>query len=135
MNPEPKFTHKYLADGAIELAETEVAKIKKDIQAAFIAGPQKLEAVFTQQYMQMMEYNIALKAEKDNLDLQYKVAYMRTRYGHMKEAAHHAREADMLANKARYELEAKKAEAALRAKEEAETAAFEKEEAVLLEEF
>ena len=83
----------------------------------------------------MMEYNIALKAEKDNLDLQYKVAYMRTRYSHMKEAAHHAREADMLANKARYELEAKKAEAALRAKEEAETAAFEKEEAVLLEEF
>ena len=135
MEPEPKFTHKYLADGAIELAATEVAKIVTDIQAAFIEGPQKLEAVFKQQYTQMMEYNIALKAEKDNLDLQYKVAYMRTRYGHMKEAAHHAREADMLANKARYELEAKKAEAALRAKEEAETAAFEKEEAVLLEEF
>ena len=47
MNPEPKFTHKYLADGAIELAETEVAKIVTDIQAAFIAGPKELEAVFS----------------------------------------------------------------------------------------
>jgi len=128
------YNHPYLqANGAIKIPQVEIDKLYTDIEFVFKKGKTAWSSYMRAHYKSYMKLNMALKKDKDNLDLQYKVKYMRTRYGWMKKAYYTFMKRDKQNNKEKYEAEKKKREAEEAKKADNEKEAFEKEEAILLD--
>lgn len=115
-----------------EEAAAEAAAIAAEVDAAeqavntayttkpVIEGAISLEDQIKEAYMDYSEMKIALSKDKENLDLQYKVGYLYTRYTTMNDALAAAEEAEREANPAMVKAAE---DAAARAAREAEKAA------------
>lgn len=68
----------------IKLDTAEEADIKKQVAASRVKGSAQVEADLKEAYRYYTEYNIHLKEDIENLDMQYKVNYLWTRYNVMK---------------------------------------------------
>jgi len=68
----------------LKLDPEEITALREEVEALRKEGPEKVKPHLKEAYRYYTEYNIALKADIENLDMQYKTNYLWTRYSEMK---------------------------------------------------